>query len=355
MNEGIIYIARNPEYKEDIYKIGKTERTYLPLNRMIELSNHEGVIGQFKAVGYVLVNDIHEAEQICHQELKDFRYQNNREFFKIDSNTLTEKIKNALSNKIIKDNLPKSHKEKKDEITEGEDRFIGQILHHMQLVLISSPKRKKIINTVDKELKNISNQIKEIGGFKPWDFQTETKQNVYCFELRADHRDFVGIDLFHVYEIFEKNDIKKNYPEPDRVVIDPIGITDEIRKIELIDEQDSEYLKKSKQTQNKLKEIYKNDQLYAKYQDEKSKEVRSFYNLDNYIWYGFLTKAPKKMKMIGMTDGKKTWEEEGFEIINPKTIFWKGSLERVLLELRSIIQNNVDYIEIHAGFKTSDE
>ena len=58
---------------------------------------------------------------------------------------------------------------------------------------------------------------------------------------------------------------------------------------------------------------------------------------------------------MGMTDGKKTWEEEGFEIINPKTIFWKGSLERVLLELRSIIQNNVDYIEIHAGFNTSDE
>ena len=64
MNEGIIYIARNPEYKEDIYKVGKTERTNLPFNRMLELSSHEGVLGQFKVLGYLLVDNVNETEKI---------------------------------------------------------------------------------------------------------------------------------------------------------------------------------------------------------------------------------------------------------------------------------------------------
>ena len=84
MNEGIIYIARNPAYKEDIYKVGKTERTNISGNRMMELSNHEGVADYFKAVGYLLVDNVNESEKICHEKLKDYRYQNNKEFFQIN-------------------------------------------------------------------------------------------------------------------------------------------------------------------------------------------------------------------------------------------------------------------------------
>ena len=97
MNEGIIYIARNSEYKEDIYKVGKTERTNLAKYRMIELSNHEGVIGEFKTVGYVLVKNVHEAEKICHEKLRNYRYQNNRKFFKINIQKLLDEIRTDLN------------------------------------------------------------------------------------------------------------------------------------------------------------------------------------------------------------------------------------------------------------------
>jgi len=160
MNEGIIYIARNPAYKEDIYKVGKTERTNLAINRMVELSNHEGVAGQFEVVGYLLVEDIHEAEKICHQELKKYRYQNNREFFKINLNDLIRQIKDILKGKILKEYLPKVDKVKQKEVTnENKALFCRNIIEQISSTLLDMLPDKKnkhsFFKSLEDELKKI--------------------------------------------------------------------------------------------------------------------------------------------------------------------------------------------------------
>ncbi len=333
MNEGIIYIARNPEYKEDIYKVGKTERTNLPLNRMIELSNHEGVIGQFSTIGYFLVNDVNETETRCHQELKEFRYQNNREFFKLELSELIKKIRNAISDKIIKENISKFNKTSV-QISKGEDEFISSL--HIELTakfLFSKSKIK--YEEFSKILENTPNLVKEPRhaiSFPPFDFQIETKNKAYCFQLINEHNNFIGFPTLYNEDILNKDDLKKNQA----VFDNQIGAINLIRIIELILEHDPVYLNNYKLTINKLKEIYNNDSLYTKYMNQKSNEFQSLKNVDNYIFYAFLTGGDKKLKMTKMTDGKKVWEEEDFDLINPSTRFWKGSLKRVLLEFEQI-------------------
>ena len=162
MNEGIIYIARNPAYKEDIYKVGKTERTNLAINRMMELSNHEGVAGQFQVVGYLLVEDIHEAEKICHQELKKYRYQNNREFFEINLNDLASQIRDVLKGKILKEYLPKENKVKQKEVTnEKKELFYWNIIEQISSTLLDMLPNKKnehsFFKSLEDELKKIIN------------------------------------------------------------------------------------------------------------------------------------------------------------------------------------------------------
>ena len=329
MNEGIIYIARNPEYKEDIYKVGKTERTNLPLNRMIELSNHEGVIGQFSTIGYFLVNDVNETETRCHQELKEFRYQNNREFFKVELSELIKKIRNAISDKIIKENISKFNKTSV-QISKGESEFILYMLFEMNLLYLFAKSKIKY-EEFSKILENTPNLVKEPRhaiSFPPFDFQIETKNKAYCFQLINEHNNFIGFPTLYNEDILNKDDLKKNQA----VFDNQVGAINLIRVIELIFEHDLEYLNKYKLTINKLKEIYKNDSLYTKYMNQKSNEFQSLKNIDNYIFYAFLTSGDKKLKMTKHTDGKKVWEEEDFDLINPSTRFWKGSLKRVLLE-----------------------
>ena len=61
--------------------------------------------------------------------------------------------------------------------------------------------------------------------------------------------------------------------------------------------------------------------------------------------YAFFSQAERKKTMIKKTDGKKVWEEEDFELVNTETIFWKGSIDRVLVELSDIIRTIPDYID----------
>tara|TARA_B100000029_G_C17454673_1_gene916268 strand:- start:158 stop:1177 length:1020 start_codon:yes stop_codon:yes gene_type:complete len=334
MNEGIIYIARNPEYKEDIYKVGKTERTNLPLNRMIELSNHEGVIGQFSTIGYFLVNDVNEAETRCHQELKEFRYQNNREFFKLELSELIKKIRNAISDKIIKENIPKFNKTS-DQISKGLDEFISTFHFELNPMFLFSKSEIKFkdFSKILIDNPNLVKYPRYATALTPYYHSIETKTKAYCFELRFDHIDFIGFPTVYAADILNVEDFKKHkHTEYDNQE----GAINEIRKIELILEHDTEYLNKYELTIKKFKEIYNNDSLYSKYIHKKSNEFQKFENINNYIFYAFLTSGDKKLKMTKHTDGKKVWEEEDFDLINPSTRFWKGSLKRVLLEFEQI-------------------
>ena len=349
MNEGIIYIARNPAYKEDIYKVGKTERTNISGNRMMELSNHEGVVDYFKAVGYLLVDNVNESEKICHEKLKDYRYQNNKEFFQINLKDLVKQIRSILDDFIIRDNLPKFKKQDEDKElsksnkpSEGLEKFYNKINDLMIDFLWWAPETKqKLTKDIIKQFKKIPNQLGPISALpgskfsSPWLNGAETAGNVYCLELMTDYKDFVGFDTFWLYSILEKEDIKKNYPEES---YHSDWNLEEVKKIELILQNDPEYLNKCKKTRNKLSEIYNNDQLYVEYGKENSKTTRSFNILQNYIFYAFFNKFKKKEALQEVTDGKKVWKEKHIIYVEPKTVFFKGSAERIITELSDIIK-----------------
>jgi len=348
VNEGIIYIARNPAYKEDIYKVGKTERTNISVNRMMELSNHEGVVDYFKAVGYLLVDNVNESEKICHEKLKDYRYQNNKEFFQINLKDLAKQIRSILNDFIIRDNLPKFQKQDEDKElsksnkpSEGLEKFYNKINDLMIDFLWWAPETKqKLTKDIIKQFKKIPNQPEPISLLAhkfgdPWLNGAETTGNVYCLELTTDHKDFVGFDTFWFHNILEKEDIKKNYPEES---YHSDWNLEEVKKIELILQNDPEYLNKCKKTRNKLSEIYNNDQLYVEYGKENSKTTRSFNILQNYIFYAFFNKFKKKEALQEVTDGKKVWKEKHIIYVEPKTVFFKGSAERIITELSDIIK-----------------
>ena len=102
---GIIYIAQNQTYGPNVYKVGKTERTNID-ERMQELTGDTGVLGEFKKLGHALVEDVEDCERKCHDVLRQFRIQQNREFFRIDLERLVPLIRNTISEKIIRDNFP---------------------------------------------------------------------------------------------------------------------------------------------------------------------------------------------------------------------------------------------------------
>lgn len=87
--EGYIYVLSNPDLK-DIYKIGRTGDSVQ--KRIRELSSTTSLPLPFKEVFSFLVPDMVEAEALIHKELENYRYVQNKEFFKADINI----IKNAL-------------------------------------------------------------------------------------------------------------------------------------------------------------------------------------------------------------------------------------------------------------------
>ena len=160
------------------------------------------------------------------------------------------------------------------------------------------------------------------------------------FELQADHKDFIGIDVIH-------GNILENLFKSPKSVENKSALTSQGRKLELILEDDPKYTEKVKLTKSKLKKIYKNDELFLKYDDIISPEVKNIYKTENYIWYGYFTSAEKisessKKVPFHKSAGKKTGsmkEVRDFNLFQPKTIFWKGSINRVVVELKDVIQN----------------
>jgi len=78
-NKGYIYVMRSASDKGDVYKIGLTQR--LPEVRASEVSRGTGVPTSYLVVEDWEVADCVLAERIIHQELKDYRINEKREFF----------------------------------------------------------------------------------------------------------------------------------------------------------------------------------------------------------------------------------------------------------------------------------
>ena len=101
---GAIYIAKNSKDGDDVYKVGMTQRSIE--ERMRELTSETSNLGEYEAIGCVMVNDVSEAEKECHSRLRHYRIQKNREFFKAPLKTLIATIRVATEPYLVKDELP---------------------------------------------------------------------------------------------------------------------------------------------------------------------------------------------------------------------------------------------------------
>lgn len=75
---GYIYVLKNPTFKENVYKIGYTERT---VRERIEELKGTGIPTGYREVCKFYVPYVKEAEKIVHKELREKRISNDREFF----------------------------------------------------------------------------------------------------------------------------------------------------------------------------------------------------------------------------------------------------------------------------------
>lgn len=82
MNQGKVYIMRNPAFKDNILKVGKTTRT--SEERAKELGKPTGVPDNFIVLHEQTFEDCDKAENDIHELLKPYRYRLNKEFFEVD-------------------------------------------------------------------------------------------------------------------------------------------------------------------------------------------------------------------------------------------------------------------------------
>jgi len=106
MTIGIVYIARNEEADpKNHYKVGKSDRAD-PSHRMRELNQETtNYRGEYKCLGYVLVEDVSECERMAHDALEYVRVNPRSEFFETSLENIKKTIKDTLSAKVIKDFL----------------------------------------------------------------------------------------------------------------------------------------------------------------------------------------------------------------------------------------------------------
>src|ERR1017187_3293422 len=88
-----IYVLENPSMP-GMVKIGRTERSVS--ERVNELSSATGVPTGFAVVKEYAVTNSVEAERIIHERLSDYRVAENREFFKMEGEDVTDIIESLL-------------------------------------------------------------------------------------------------------------------------------------------------------------------------------------------------------------------------------------------------------------------
>lgn len=94
-NKGYIYAMRSASDKKDIFKIGLTQRT--PEVRAKEISRGCGVPTEYFPVEEWEVADCKLAEKMIHDQLKEFRVNNNREFFHMPYKNIRKIIDDNIS------------------------------------------------------------------------------------------------------------------------------------------------------------------------------------------------------------------------------------------------------------------
>lgn len=149
MKYGAIYIAHNPRDGENIFKVGKTERSVE--ERMSELTSATSNIGQYSAYAQFVVLDIDSAEKACHERLSRYRVQNNREFFEISLPRLLKIVTEEIKGYSARDHVPTIDIEEQANL---EQKSVTEMLK------AAREQRNAIDQSWEDSLANVSERIK---------------------------------------------------------------------------------------------------------------------------------------------------------------------------------------------------
>jgi hypothetical protein len=89
---GLIYLAANPVYPRNVYKLGKTRKSGMERMHSLETA---GVLGSYTLAGSWPTRDVDRTETRCHQLLAHFRIDG--EFFHLDYHALASAISRVLT------------------------------------------------------------------------------------------------------------------------------------------------------------------------------------------------------------------------------------------------------------------
>jgi hypothetical protein len=97
IKDGYVYIATNPSFKDDIFKVGSTIDYE---QRLKALSNLTSLPTPFEMVGVIKTNNCNEVEKYLHTLLSTYaeRVNENREFFRGDINKAKELLYSVVTN-----------------------------------------------------------------------------------------------------------------------------------------------------------------------------------------------------------------------------------------------------------------
>lgn len=98
----------------EIYKVGLTARSIT--ERLVELTASTSNLGVYEAIGYVVVDNMEEAERRCHDRLAYCRVQGNREFFKETLESIVRIVRECCHPFEVKDCLPATKAEQLPDI-----------------------------------------------------------------------------------------------------------------------------------------------------------------------------------------------------------------------------------------------
>ena len=96
---GIVYIARNDSYPEDVYKVGMTEQFDVD-ELMNELNQETGLLGSFYALKRYEVNVTSRCETTIYQRLSKYSVQDYREFFKLPLGELVKVVRDVCGEPV---------------------------------------------------------------------------------------------------------------------------------------------------------------------------------------------------------------------------------------------------------------
>jgi hypothetical protein len=178
MTKGHIYIFSNPTMPE-LYKVGKTQRD--TDTRKGELRT-TGVAGRFVTELDILVENCHQAELQIHKKLDNYRLEKDREYFRVDLNTIIKVAFKVCPNHIIVEARDDLNAKLISQGVIDDDKRKELILKYREEALAISAKQKRIqehnekhnayiasvkktesnIATLSADIESTTNKLKEI-------------------------------------------------------------------------------------------------------------------------------------------------------------------------------------------------